>query len=334
MTKAHEMLSEDGHVVLALCSGLGLKDPTGAPSDLAPLKLSEWNDLEKQLQSAGLTPAKAFAGRSAAEIANSLKIASGEAERLARLTDRGGRLALELERLFSAGLWAVTRFDDAYPARLTKTLKQYAPSVLFGAGSIQLLGRGAVAVVGSRNIDEVGMRFAKQIGHKAARSKLCVVSGGAKGTDRLAMEGALEADGVAIGAMADSLERTIRQPDVRQYIIEDRLTLVTPYSPSAGFSVGAAMGRNKLIYGLADYAVVASSEFQSGGTWAGATEALKAGWCPVFVRSADSVPQGNRELVKLGSVSLPEAELIEINDLRVWLQNHATRSPQQADLFS
>jgi len=148
------------------------------------------------------------------------------------------------------------------------------------------------------------------------------------------MEGALEADGVAVGAMADSLERTVRQPDVRQYVIEGRLALVTPYVPSAGFSVGAAMGRNKLIYGLADYAIVVSSEFQSGGTWAGATEALKARWCPVFVRSADSVPQGNRELVKLGAISLPEEELPEIDDLREWFGARVVRSPQQADLFS
>ena len=32
-----------------------------------------------------------------------------DAERIARLLDRSGRLALELEGLFSRGLWAVTR---------------------------------------------------------------------------------------------------------------------------------------------------------------------------------------------------------------------------------
>src|SRR5213594_4019382 len=113
--------------------------------------------------------------------------------------------------------------------------------------------------------------------------------------------------------MADSLERTVRQPDVRQFILEGRLALITPYVPTAGFSVGAAMGRNKLIYGLADYGVVVSSEFQTGGTWAGATEALKAGWRPVFVRTGDGVPQGNRELVKLGAQSIPDTEFAEIS---------------------
>src|SRR5206468_1140399 len=135
-----------------------------------------------------------------------------------------------------------------------------------------------------RNIDEAGAAFAREVGRKAAAAKLLVVSGGARGTDRIAMDGALEADGNAVGAMADTLETTARKSDVRELLLDGRLVLLTPYLPAAGFSVGAAMGRNKIIYGLADFAVVVSSDYQTGGTWAGAVEALKAGWCPVFVR--------------------------------------------------
>jgi predicted Rossmann fold nucleotide-binding protein DprA/Smf involved in DNA uptake len=42
----------------------------------------------------------------------------------------------------------------------------------------------------------------------------------------------------------------------------DRLVLVTPYRPDHGFSVGAAMGLNKIIYGASDYAVVVSSDYK------------------------------------------------------------------------
>ena len=59
--------------------------------------------------------------------------------------------------------------------------------------------------------------------------------------------------------------------------------MVSPYHPTAGFSAGAAMGRNKLVYALSDVAVVVSSGQASGGTWTGASEALKAGWVPVLV---------------------------------------------------
>jgi predicted Rossmann fold nucleotide-binding protein DprA/Smf involved in DNA uptake len=133
--------------------------------------------------------------------------------------------------------------------------------------------------------------------------------------------------------LADSLEATIRKPDVRDFLLEGRLALLTPYSPSAGFSVGAAMGRNKVIYGLAGFAVVVSSDFKTGGTWTGAAEALKAGWCPVFVRDGANVPKGNLELLKIGGAPLPESEINNIGSLPDWMQEHARKDRQERDLF-
>ena len=187
--------------------------------------------------------------------------------------------------------------------------------------------------IGSRNIDETGTAFAQEVGRRAAGARVPVVSGGARGTDRLAMSAALEAGSTAVGVLADSLERTVRQPDLRQLLLDGQLVLLTPYAPTAGFSVGAAMGRNKVIYGLADFAVVVSSDFQTGGTWAGAVEALKADWCPVFAREGANVPKGNRELLKLGAAPLPESELKRISDLPAWLGQHAKTKPVELDLF-
>jgi len=242
-------------------------------------------------------------------------------------------LALGIEGLFSKGMWAVTRLDEHYPPKLRDTLKHQAPTVLFGAGDAPLLRRGGVAVIGSRNIDETGTAFALELGRKLALAKMPVVSGGARGTDRLAMTGALEAGGIAFSVLADSLERTVRQPDLRQLLLDGQLVLLTPYAPNAGFSVGAAMGRNKVIYGLADFAVVVSSDFQTGGTWAGAVEALKAGWRPVFARESDAAPQGNRELIKLGAVPLPESQVKEARDLGTWLRRQSAPKAKERDLF-
>jgi predicted Rossmann fold nucleotide-binding protein DprA/Smf involved in DNA uptake len=239
-----------------------------------------------------------------------------------------------LEKLFSNGIWAVTRVDEQYPQKLLNTLKHQAPSVLFGSGDINLLKRNSVAVVGSRSLDEAGIEFARAVGRKAVESKLAVVSGGARGSDRLAMEGALEAGGVALGALADSLEATVRKADVREFIQDGRLVMVTMYAPNAGFSVGAAMGRNKVIYGLSDFAVIVSSDFQTGGTWAGATEALKGNWCPVFVRDGGNMPKGNGPLIKLGAVPLPETEFSEISNLAAWLKKNGKTRPVEQDLFS
>ena len=328
-----DYLSDDGLVLMALCSAFAL--PEGAAADgTAPFTLSEWNKLARQIHDSPLKQPAALQGRTAADLARELAIPPDDAERIVRLLDRSGRLALELEGLFSRGLWAVTRADEQYPAKLRDTLKHQAPTVLFGAGSLQLLRRGGIAVIGSRNIDEAGTAFAQEVGRKAAAARLPVVSGGARGTDRLAMGAALEAGGIAFGVLADSLERTVRQPDLRQLLLDGQLVLLTPYAPTAGFSVGAAMGRNKVIYGLADFAVVVSSDFQTGGTWAGAVEALKAGWCPVFARDGADVPKGNQELLKLGAAALPETAFSAISDLPEWLREHAVARPAEPDLFS
>ena len=327
-----EYLGDDGLVLMALCSAFALPERAAADGT-APFTLSEWNKLARQIHESPLKQPAALLGRTAADLARELAIPQDDAERVVHLLDRSGRLALELEGLFSRGLWAVTRADERYPAKLRDTLKHQAPSVLFGAGDLQLLRRGGIAVIGSRNIDQTGTAFAQEVGRKAAAARLPVVSGGARGTDRLAMGAALDAGGTAFGVMADSLERTVRQPDLRQLLLDGQLVLLTPYAPTAGFSVGAAMGRNKVIYGLADFAVVVSSDFQTGGTWAGAVEALKAGWCPVFARDGASVPKGNQELLKQGAAALPESEFPSITDLPDWMRTHASSKVEETDLF-
>ena len=329
---AHEYLGDDGQAMLLLCSSLALP-PTAKEMDLSPLKLGEWNELERKICQSSLKNPAALPGHSADELTKTLALPTDEAERITRLLEFAGQLSVELQNLFERGLWAVTRVDELYPPHLRDTLKHQAPSVLFGAGNIRLLQRPGVAVIGSRNIDEAGAAFAREVGAKAVAAKLPVVSGGARGTDRIAMQGALEADGIAFGALADSLERTARQPDVREFVSDEKLVLLTPYAPDAGFSVGGAMGRNKLIYGLAEFAVVVSSDHQTGGTWAGAVEALKAKWCPVLVRDADGVPRGNKELLKLGATALPADQLSEISNLAEWVQQHAPAKAADAELF-
>ncbi|MEI9864693.1 MAG: DNA-processing protein DprA [Limisphaerales bacterium] len=93
------------------------------------------------------------------------------------------------------------------------------------------------------------------------------MSGGAKGIDRAAMHGALLADGDVAGVMADSLERAALARDNREPLMEGRLVLISPYDPAAGFNVGHAMQRNKVIYALADAGLVVTSDFEKGGTW-------------------------------------------------------------------
>jgi DNA processing protein len=331
MIETHALLSEGGAAIVMLCSQLGLSGED--PGDLAAFTLKEWNALARKIHDSDFKHPGGLLGLSAEVIAGRLMLAQSEADRIAKLLARGGTLALELEQLAASGIWCVTRVDDAYPVRLRNSLKHQAPPVLFGAGDLTILQKPAIAIIGSRNLDESGINFAERLGALCAQFSVAVVSGGARGTDRIAMQAALDAGGDAVGVLADNLVRSIRQPDVREFISDGRLVVLTPYRPDNGFSVGAAMGRNKIIYGAADYAAVVSSDYQKGGTWAGAVEALKADWCPVFVRSSADVGAGNRELINKGALPLDEAELESLGDITEWMKSRAGSRLKQAELL-
>lgn len=324
-------LSPDSLAILLLCSHLGLpSDP-----DPAPLTLREWNPLARQLQAASLRPGDLL-GMGAMDLQAHLALTESDASRLARLLERSGALAIELERLESLGIHVLTRADGDYPQRYLQRLKDSAPSVLFYAGERSLLGQPGIAVVGSRHLDEAGKECAEFVGNACGRSGLVLYSGGAKGVDTISMNASLESRGTAVGILADSLERAIRAPGIRSALQRGDLCLVTTYSPNAGFSVGAAMGRNKLIYTLADYAIVVASDAETGGTWAGATEALKVGWLPVFVLEHPAMPEGNRRLLQKGALPFPHPFPEHYSRLREWLQARATVDkppPTQLGLF-
>ncbi|MDO4484559.1 MAG: hypothetical protein Q4C54_09090 [Clostridia bacterium] len=50
--------------------------------------------------------------------------------------------------------------------------------------------------------------------------------------------------------------------------------------------------------------MVIRSDKGKGGTWAGATENLKKGWCSTFCRDCD-IP-GNRELIRMGAIPVSD----------------------------
>lgn len=330
MIDTQHLMSDDGRVVAMLCSHLGLGEEQ---SSVSPLTLKEWNELARKIHESEIKIPSGLVGLSKVDLITRLGLAEGEGDRLEQLLGRGGSMAIELEHLASSGIWCVTRADDAYPARLKRVLKHKAPPVLFGAGSIEILERPTMAVIGSRDLDEPGVEFAKRLGMLCARSSVAVVSGGARGTDRISMQAALDSGGHAVGVLAESLARAIRQRDVREFVMDDRLVLITPYRPDSGFSIGAAMGRNKIVYGSADHAVVVSSDHLKGGTWSGAVEALAAGWCPLFVRLGEEVPLGNRELIAKGARPLSDVELENIEEITEWIKTHARPMPQQGELL-
>ena len=259
-----------------------------------------------------------------------------DAARLDRLLGRGFLLSQAVERWRTRAVWVVSRADAGYPQRLKKRLGEDAPPVLYGCGDASILDAGGLAVVGSRNVNETLIEYTEDAGRLAAAARRAVISGGARGIDQAAMRGAQDAGGIVVGILADSLERAAVRREHREALMNGRLALICPYDPAARFNVGHAMQRNKLIYGLADAALVVNSDYGKGGTWAGATEQLKRlKFVPVYVRTDGDVGKGLAELQRLGARPWPNPKTAqELEEILNSPSTPACAAPEQRAKWS
>lgn len=314
-------ISRDTQAVLLLCGRFAPRET------VSPLDLREYNRVVDFLEKQSVS-ATDLLDESARDLDWST---SGiDAARIAALLDRSMALGLATERWSNGGLWVISRNDDVYPPRLRAHLGRSAPPLLWGVGDIAIATTSSVAIVGSRNLDDDGAQWCTEVAAECARQGLTVVSGGARGADQIAMAAALHACGRVTAVLAEGLGKPSVVSAYREAVVDGRLLLLSPYYPDAGFSVGNAMGRNKLMYGLAEAAVIVRADEKSGGTWAGAEEELKRETrIPLFVRS-DEAASGNRALIALGAQEFPAQPW---SDLRGSLLGQLVNREPQGSLF-
>jgi predicted Rossmann fold nucleotide-binding protein DprA/Smf involved in DNA uptake len=292
------ILSDDTKTIILLCGNFG-KDRS-----VNPLTQTDYNALDHWLAASKMRPSDLLQTDA---VADASMVTGIERQRLAALLGRGAQLGFAVEEWQRDGIWIISRSDNDYPERYNSRLNEKAPPLLFGTGDRALLRGGGLAIIGSRYIDADAQSFTRQTADACALNGMPVVSGGARGVDQIAMTGALSSGGISIGVLADNLLRKSLEREARNAISENRLLLISPYHPKAVFTVGTAMSRNKLIYAMADYALVVSAEHKKGGTWAGAEEELKReNAVTVFVRTGGNIPPGNKKLMEMGAVSWPD----------------------------
>ena len=301
------VLSPNTQAIILLTAPLIAGRGTASSDLLSP---GEYKRLARHLREIQRQPADLIAS-DAAEVLRACQPVIDEG-RLKKLLGRGFLLSQVIERWQARAIWVVSRADADYPRRFKARLREDAPAVIYGCGDMSLLDSGGLAVVGSRHVDDSLIDYTMAVGQLAARAGRALVSGGAKGIDQAGMRGALEAGGKVCGVLADSLEKTTMNREHRNLLLDGQLVLISPYDPSAGFNVGNAMQRNKLIYALADISLVVSSDLNKGGTWAGAVEQLdKLKFVPVFVRSTGGSSAGLEALQKKGALPWPNPQTVD-----------------------
>lgn len=212
--------------------------------------------------------------------------------------------AFLVENLLSQGYNIIPITSQDYSKTLKKNLGTNSPTVLFSKGNLNLLQEPAVAIVGSRNADPVSLQFTSEIAKKCVTQNKVVVSGFAKGVDKMALDAALEAGGKSIIVLPQGI--TTFASGFKQYykhILQGRLLVVSIFYPNAPWSAEFAMRRNPYIYGLADEIYVAQSD-EKGGTWSGVIDGLRKKRT-IYVRKPNvSERNANILLIQKGAIAV------------------------------
>jgi len=298
------LTTDDAKAVIALASRLG---DTKRPS-LSP---TEWSAFAIAMTDQEIDLADVFApGFDASTVPG---IDDKITAKIPVLLESAAAATVEAADLEGFGIRTITIVDDAYPEAFRTRLGRLAPPVIHVVGDTDLLGDDGVGIVGSRNVREAGADVARRIATEAVRLGRSVVSGGARGVDQLAMNAAYQAGGSVVRVLADSLQARIRSSDILRALDAGSTCLVTQQAPSVGFSPASAMARNKLVYALSAVTVVVATDDGKGGTWAGATEAIKQANGIVAVWRGDGEGPGNEELEQRGAT--PVRSVDDLGDL-------------------
>ena len=287
--------SDNSMSAVLLCSYMGINNDDA----YKPLTLKEWNELLDSVLEHGQQPSVVM--DPSQSFLRETDCSQAYIERIKRLMSRAGTVAFQLDELEGKGIDIVTQFDADYPVLMKRRLKKKTPPVLFYSGDIGLAKKIGIGVAGSRNVDAEGVEFARKLVEKAAAERLVVYSGGAKGVDSIAEKAAVESGSAAISFVADSLISKIRKKEILDAIVNRKCLLLSDVRPDVGFSAARAMNRNRYIYASSYGTFVVASDYNKGGTWAGATEAMKNEWTKVLVWNHGGY-EGNRRLIEKGAV--------------------------------
>lgn len=237
------------------------------------------------------------------------KLAESDEEKVQQLMKRRGAVAFSIEKLRQMGVRVVTFMDEDYPERLRTILNDFASPLFYAAGDSVLNKGKYTGYVGSRNIEEKDVSWTERMVRKNVQDGFGVVTGGAQGVDSFSMKYALDNGGNVILYLPDNMKEKLKEPEILKGIMNGRILTyshISPLAPKSRYTfVAAAMERNKFIYAHSGSAVVVRSDLKKGGTWGGATEAMKHHWAVVYVRNDEQCP-GNQELIKMGGVPLSE----------------------------
>ena len=221
--------------------------------------------------------------------------------------------------------FAISPTDSIYPSTFHETLSSLT---LYGLGNPGLLKHAGIGICGSRDASPEALVWAYHLGKEAAKRNMLIVSGYARGVDRQAHKGALEAGGGTIAVLPEGIEGFSIRRELADFVdLEHNFLAISMFEPNAPWTSWRAMTRNQLIVGLSSSLVVVEAR-EKGGTIDAARKCLKQGkklWVVEYPEESLRA-SGNRLLLKNASAIALNLDSVE----QVFAQEYVdSREPSQ-----
>jgi DNA processing protein len=221
-----------------------------------------------------------------------------------KTVDLGG----ELKRIVEFGCRVVTQQDSEYPELLKQIYDP--PVVLYVKGGLLSKDKNSVAMVGSRLTTHYGIEVARKLAYQLAYLGVTVVSGGARGIDSAAHQGALSARGRTIAVLGTGIN-LIWPPENKE--LYERITangaLITQFPFNRPGDKQSFPIRNRIVAGMTLGTVVVEANLTSGAL-------ITANFANEYGRQVFAVPgridsprsKGCHDLIKKGAKLCEGAE--------------------------
>jgi DNA processing protein len=176
-----------------------------------------------------------------------------------KTVDLGG----ELKRISDFGCHILIQTDDDYPGLLRQIYDP--PIVLYVRGRLNERDKNAVAMVGSRMTTHYGIEAARKLAYQLAYVGVTVVSGGARGIDTAAHQGALSAGGRTVAVLGTGINLVFPPENAELF---ERITgsgaVITQFPFNRAADKQSFPIRNRIVAGMSLGTVVVEANLTSG----------------------------------------------------------------------
>ncbi|NBV23114.1 MAG: DNA-protecting protein DprA [Proteobacteria bacterium] len=217
-------------------------------------------------------------------------------------------LSGELKRISDFGCHVLTQADADYPELLRQIYDP--PIALYVWGTLTAKDKNSIALVGSRQTTSYGLETARKLAYQLAYVGVTVISGGARGIDTAAHQGAMAAKGRTVAVLGTGINLVFPPENAELFArISANGAVITQFPFNRPADKQTFPIRNRIVAGMTLGTVVVEANLSSGAL-------ITANFATDYGRQVFAVPgridsprsKGCHDLIKKGAKLCEGAE--------------------------